>query len=931
MNLDPKHPYTPFLHRVEKPARYVGGEYQQTVKDPSTVRVRMALAFPDVYDIGMSHLGTKILYSLLNKHPDLLAERAFCPWTDMERELRARDLPLLSLETATPLSGFDVVGFSLQYELTYTNVLTMLDLGGIPFRAADRDESHPLIVAGGPNATQPEPIAPFIDVFLVGDAEEKLPEMLLRYADCRDAGMSRRDTLIELAKLGGLYCPALYDTRLDERTGFLLVDRPNAEGVPEKVQRVILEDIDRYPFPDDSPVADAEAIFDRMSVEIARGCTEGCRFCQAGMIYRPVRERDPEQVVETLVRAVEKGGYDEASMTTLSTADYSCISPLIKKVMERLKPEKVSLSVASLRAYGLDEDLLDEIRSVRATGLTFAPEAGTQRMRDVVNKNITDEDLERTAHRVFSRGWRRMKLYFMIGLPGETDEDVAGIMETGARMKRIGHGYHGGRAGVTVSVSSHVPKPWTPFQWCAVDDLDTIDRKQGILHGLSRRYRLEFRRHDARTTYLECILGRGDRRLADVIETVWRAGARFDSWDEHLKWDEWLAALAHHEDIPYEAFTGTIPVDVPLPWEHLDMQLDRKFLERDYKRALKDKLSPPCGKPVGAQVHHTNLADHDADERILVCYHCGVACDMDGMRTERAEFLTKLGALEAPQREVEELPTDAIVATEGPSVTPPPSKNGKKRPRHVKPHDFDQGEPERYRLRFAKTSPATLTGHLDFVRTLPRVVRRAGLTAYYSEGYHPKPVMEFSPPLPLGTPGLEEAVDVMLAGTVDPGTLVERLNEAAPDGLRFLEAEHVATGRRKLSRALRAAEYVVRLEADWLAGRTEADLAAAPERFLAEMEVPWQVLRKRKEKTVDLRPAVETVRWIADDDLPPGTPRGAAGDRHLHVRIRLDADGHVRPEEVAAALLGADPGFEPVHITRTRLELADRRPEPVAV
>ncbi|HKI83517.1 MAG TPA: TIGR03960 family B12-binding radical SAM protein, partial [Candidatus Krumholzibacteria bacterium] len=446
------HPYASFLHEVEKPARYIGGEYNQIVKDPRSVRVQLALAFPDLYDIGMSHLGTKILYSLVNKREDMLCERAFAPWPDMEAQLRTHGLPVLSLETHRSLAEFDALGFSLQYELTFTNLLNILDLCGIPLHGEDRNESHPLILAGGPVATQPEAMAPFVDVFLIGDAEEKLPELLIQLADCKEEGLSRQDTLLALAKLDGLYCPALYETAVVDRGGFEVVTAPRHADVPAAPRRCIVDDLDRYPFPDDSPVAAAEAIFDRMSVEIARGCTEGCRFCQAGMIYRPVRERDPEQIVDTLISALEKGGYDEAGLTTLSTADYSCISPLIKRVMEKLRPEKVSLSIASLRAYGLDEELLDEISSVRATGLTFAPEAGTQRMRDVVNKNISEEDITRTAHRVFSRGWNRMKLYFMIGLPSEEDEDVAGIMELGHKMKEIGRGYHRAKAGVTVAV-----------------------------------------------------------------------------------------------------------------------------------------------------------------------------------------------------------------------------------------------------------------------------------------------------------------------------------------------------------------------------------------------------------------------------------------------------------------------------------------------
>ncbi|MGH9336343.1 MAG: DUF2344 domain-containing protein, partial [Vicinamibacteria bacterium] len=556
----------------------------------------------------------------------------------------------------------------------------------------------------------------------MGDAEERLPRLMRHYAELKRVKKDRIEVLVELAREGGVYCPALYERELCERSGLVHVARPKYEGVPEKVERAFLADINRFPYPDDSPVPVAEAIFDRMAIEIARGCTEGCRFCQAGMIYRPVRERDPEQVVSTLVSAIEKGGYDEASLTSLSTADYSCISPLVKGVMERLRPQKIALGISSLRAYGLDEDLLDDISTVKATGLTFAPEAGTQRMRDVVNKNITEEDIFTTCHRVFSRGWNRVKLYFMIGLPTEMDEDVRGIAGMGGQALDIGRGYQKNKVAVTVSVSSHVPKPHTPFQWCAQDRMEEIERKQRILRGEARSRGFKLKTHDHRVSHLEGIVARGDIRTANLIESAWRKGARFDGWDEHLAWSVWLEALAEWEkaqSVSRETYLATLPVDGRLPWDHIDVGLAPGFLAKEYRRTLQGRFSPPCGKPVYTKVHHTNLEDARADERKLVCYHCGVACDLTAMREERLVFLEKMGAETRPEKPAE------------PNVR---ERAHQRVARGLSPHDFAQGRPIRYRLRYAKTEPMSLRGHLDFVRVLTRVLRRAGLPLYYTEG-----------------------------------------------------------------------------------------------------------------------------------------------------------------------------------------------------
>ena len=538
-----RHLYADFIHQVAKPARYLGGEYQSVHKDPESVAARVVLAFPDVYEIGMSHMGTKILYSLLNKNDDIACERAFTPWTDMEAELRARELPLVSLESQTPLADFDIIGISLQYELTFSNVLTLLDLGGLELLAADRKNDAPLVLGGGPVATHPEPMAPFFDAFFIGEAEKDLEALSLAWSVMRREGRDRKDALAEIARDFPIYVPSLYETETCPDTGMIVVGKPIDERVPARVRRGFVPDINDYPFPSDSPVPYAEAVFDRAGIEIARGCTEGCRFCQAGMIYRPVRERSPESIVESVVRGVEKAGYDETSLTSLSTADYSCITPLVREVGKRLAKKKVSLSVSSLRAYGLGDEILDEMASSRITGLTFAPEAGTQRMRDVVNKNVTEDHIEQSAERVFKRGWNRLKLYFMIGLPTETDEDVRGIVETGERMQAVGRRHVGKRAEVTISVSSHVPKPHTPFQWAAQDSIDEIARKQKLLRGSVTQKNIKLKYHDRGVSYLEGVLSRGDRSVAKLVLAAWKRGARFDGWDEHFNLRLWKETM----------------------------------------------------------------------------------------------------------------------------------------------------------------------------------------------------------------------------------------------------------------------------------------------------------------------------------------------------------------------------------------------------
>ncbi len=933
-----RHLYADFIDRVAKPMRYLGGEYQSVVKT-GEIAARVCLAFPDVYDIGMSHLGTKIIYSLLNKDPRIACERAFAPWTDMEAELRTRNLPLVSLETQRPLCEFDVIGISLQYELTFTNVLTLLDLGGIPLRTVDRAPDATLVLVGGPTASHPEPMAPFIDCAFIGEAEELLPPLVLAWAALRKeitAGLrTRADALAELASTFPLYVPALYATEIDEATGMTVVGAPLDPRVPARVGRAMVENLDDYPFPSDTPVPYAEAVFERASVEIARGCTEGCRFCQAGMIYRPVRERSPSSIADSLISGVEKAGYEETGLTCLSTADFSSITPLVKHLAAELRKRGVSMSVASLRAYGLNEDLLDELALTRISGLTFAPEAGTQRMRDVVNKNVTEAHIEESSRRVFARGWHRLKLYFMIGLPTEEDDDVRGIVETGQRMLRIGRDLAGHRAEVTVSVSSHVPKPHTPLQWCAQDPELEIKRKQQILrHTASRDKALRLKHHHSGISFVEGILARGDRRIADVIESVWRAGARFDGWDEVFESERWAAALAeHHVDVP--AYLGTRPITARLPWDHIDVGLEDGFLLSEYRKAVKGRASPPCGKVAGMLIHHTNLAEAAPDRRKLVCYDCGVACDLTKMREDR---LVALRTLHADQPAVRVLD----VVTDGDAMLDVSERGGGSPAEVGRTKDRETERAERvrlnghhgaglnystYRLRFAKVGRAAFLGHLDLVRLLSRSFRRADLPLAVSRGFSPKPRISFGPALGLGIPSLGEIMDVDLEHTV-PGVRTwdvvddstrtelsadevrERLAAVCPPGIeiqtcaivRLNGHPAVLRGGVKpdlgLGKLIDAVDIVIRPASDGMTmdqarlSRLGAALMAKPEAKVA-----------RGDKTIDVRTHLIDVSVIDGDAAAKlSAALDWAEGPLLRARVRATADGSAKPSEVARAL-----------------------------
>ena len=895
-----RHPYAAFLAQVQKPSRYTGGEYGERRIDLEAARARVCLAFPDVYDIGMSHLGTKILYGLLNNTTGIACERVFAPWLDMEKELRSRSLPLYTLETASPLGVFDILGFSLQYELNYTGVLGILDLGGIPLRAVDRADTDPLVLAGGPVATHPEPLAPFVDAFFIGEAEDRLPALCLEAADLRRTKLGRLEILARLAQQYPLYVPALYASERDQATGLICVGAPRDARVPARTRRVWVKDLNRFPFPDDSPLPHAEAVFDRMAVEIARGCTEGCRFCQAGVIYRPVRERDPVAVIDALVGGIRKGGYDETSMASLSPADYSCVTPLVRRAMAKLRDDKVSLSVSSLRAYGLDEELLGDLAAGGITGLTFSPEAGTQRMRDLINKNVTEDDILESAERVFSRGHQRMKLYFMIGLPTETDKDVIGIVETAARVQSVGRRYLRA-AKVSAAVSTFVPKPHTPFQWSAMDSHDETARKHSLLSEHARRLRVELRVHENLQSHLEAIFARGDRACADVLERAFRLGCRFDGWSEAFRADLWQQAMdeerAAHGFDP-ERYLGAFPETARLPWDHIDVGVEGEFLHKELRKAMQDKLSPPCGKPVGQLLHPASVADAEAvASQKLVCYDCGVACDLGEMKQKRLFFLRRMNAW-SPRASLPSLRRTG------------PSTGRRNSPRPAT--DSLQGEPARFRLRYSKLGPAAFLAHLDLVRHLPRAFRRAGLEIYYSKGFHPKPGLAFGPALGLGIPSLGELLDVKLVDKVTSEEILRRLRAVSPPGVDFLASAALVVGDLPLGRVLTESRYAVRLPKGLRASVAEA-LWNAGEPLLATRRERSDSRRPDRGNTSDVRTSIvfahvagleerqllaEKLDWSAEES-----------ESVLIFGLVVSALGSARPVEVIEAFFGeAAPG-----------------------
>ena len=739
-----------WFSRISRPSRYLGNEVNSIRKDRAEVEVSVALAFPDVYDVGMSHLGLKILYHLLNAYPWISAERVFCPWIDLEKELRNREIFLRTLESDLPLSSFDIVGFSLQSELCYTNVLTMLALSSIPFLSAERSERDPIIIAGGPACFNPEPVADLFDVFVIGDGEEAALEICHAIRGAKQEGVRGREELIyRLRHVKGVYIPSYFRVHYSYN-GIPSPIEPVISDY-QVVEKAIVPDIDKYACPDHQVVPFTELVHDRVVIELARGCTRGCRFCQAGMIYRPVRERSPGSILETAEKALRFTGYDEVSLLSLSSGDYYCIQPLLEALMEAHSDEKVAISLPSLRVDSLTSSLMEQIKRVRKTGFTLAPEAGNDRLRRIINKGLTQKEILETARAVFEAGWNLIKLYFMIGLPYEEERDLEDIISLGRQIAGLAK-KGGKRPKVNLSISTFVPKSHTPFMWMPQITLQESRRRIRFIREGLKNTAVKVKWNEPELSWLDGIFSRGDRKLGNVIIEAWRMGSRFDAWGDHFRMENWQEAFRCTGLDPDFYLLRERSLDEVLPWDHIKTGVTKTFLKNEWERAGEQKTTPDCREK---------------------CLECGV-CDHKHV--------------------------DPVIFKDW---NPPHNLTRSRKETKIV-------SSRKYRLTFTKLGHAKYLGHLELVKVFLRAFKRSGLHLVYSRGFHPMPRVSFTCALPLGTESMQETAEIEIMDLLDCSSLKEIINGELPRGIEITMVEEIRPPKKKAR--LKQSHFLVTLD-----------------------------------------------------------------------------------------------------------------------
>ncbi len=903
--------YEAVLPLVEQPSRYTGGELGTTADEKSGAQLHFALAFPEVYEIAQSHYGLQVLYSLLNRRDDVQAERVFAPWMDMEEQLRKRNLPLVSLETYRQLGAFNIIGFSLQYELTYTNVLTMLDLGEIPLLSRERDSSHPLIIAGGPCAFHPEPIADFIDAFLLGDGEEAIFDICDAYLGWD--GANRNALLEQLRDIPGLYVPQFFEARYTT-TGTLEFTEPRDSSHPTVSKRIV-KDLNSVPALDQQIVPNLNIVHDRVAVEVMRGCVRGCRFCQAGYIYRPLRERDPRALQEQVETLVKKSGYEEISLLSLSTGDYSCVNPLLRAIMNQFSDLKVSVSLPSTRVDALSPHILEEIRRVRKTGFTLAPEAGSQRLRDVIQKEYQEEELIEAAKLLFGLGWKSVKLYFMLGQPTETIEDLMGIVELCRKVSAAGK--H--QRKVTASVSTFIPKPHTPFQWAAQVDLEETEGRQRLLKRELRKIGVQFKWHDARLSHLEGVFARGDRRLGKVLLKAYQLGCRFDGWTEHFRLELWNQAF-ETSGIDPNWYLRRRLLDEALPWDHLDSGVTKKWLQRDLAKALQGTTTPDCSVE---RCSYCGACDFESVKNVT--YHKGGAKggahrgsevntwassmlpEHDAWGTRQWQLMQRKKAVQQ-QKKVERYggildPSKLEAQPLEPSTSLPVLDDPITHDTSGNAEEWLAGDPNsiassvanapigraRYRVSYSKLAPARFLGAKEVSNVFSRACRRASIPVAYSQGFHPLPRISFGPALPVGMESQDEFLDIVLGDAVEPGVIMPRLNAELPDGFNVRKLDRIPLDKASVDSDILRHSYEVNLECLPHSIRDAKFIAERLRQFFDAETYPMQKRTRHRERTID---AKSLIKYLTFSD--PVT---------LNIDVATGSEGSIKVTEFLGVLL----------------------------